>query len=77
MDIVFAHFLVFQRGRAWIRDQAQNLHLAKQTEKITAKEIALRMMSLTQWTQALTQMLHGVADVEKCSSVYDLLYFKD
>jgi len=42
-------------------DQAQNHPLGNQTEKITAKEIALRMMSLTRWTQVLTQMLHGVA----------------
>uniref|UniRef100_A0A0A9CK23 Uncharacterized protein n=1 Tax=Arundo donax TaxID=35708 RepID=A0A0A9CK23_ARUDO len=42
-------------------DQAQNLPLAKQTEKITAKEIARRTMSLTQWTQVLTRMLQGVA----------------
>ena len=42
-------------------DQAQNHPLGNQTEKITAKEIAPRMMSLTRWTQVLTQMLHGVA----------------
>jgi len=50
------------RGMLQLRtDQAQNHPLGNQTEKITAKEIALRMMSLTRWTQVLTQMLHGVA----------------
>jgi cell division protein FtsL len=42
-------------------DQAQNPLLEKQTKRITGKEKALRMMILTQWIQALTQMLHVVA----------------
>jgi hypothetical protein len=51
-------------------DLVQSPPWASQTEKITTKEIALRMMNLTRWTQVRTQTLHGVAGTRHLSSFF-------